>query len=373
MPHPFGDSSKRPNEMKKKKEKKSDHGFNDRLEPNFHRDIDEKPDDNSSGSRWASTANCFGSNASIMAHSKRRREMITKQLRILERQVARLSTLAVKHNENAQVITLPVGLGDLRKRFTPRHIPLSTDISNSITDFQRVKIDEDRPLFIYGKDGGLIAYRTTLKNRKLLVTLTQSIRELPCPVNRKFRGIDRGTRRTRYYCVWSPYAKTPFVSKELQEDGDAGLDFLRKNVDLWNHLSDVLAGIAPSAYKTFLRYPLPNKLQRFCTAWAGCAANIGTLDPVQTEAHRDVKESKFGYSCIVTAGDFTGGALICYELKLIIELPPGSCFFFPDSLITHSNENVLGERSSVVAFTQENMFHYWKRKYGYFNNKIQKN
>ena len=92
-------------------------------------------------------------------------------------------------------------------------------------------------------------------------------------------------------------------------------------------------------------------------------------DPVQTRPHRDVKESILGFSCIVTVGDYTGGALVCHELGLIIDLEPGCCFFFPDSLIIHSNEKVVGKCSSVVAFTQENMFSYWRRKYKYVNNK----
>ena len=40
--------------------------------------------------------------------------------------------------------------------------------------------------------------------------------------------------------------------------------------------------------------------------------------------------------------------------------------FFPDALIHHSNEPVApgGQRNSVVAFTQQNMFDYWKRQDG---------
>jgi len=55
---------------------------------------------------------------------------------------------------------------------------------------------------------------------------------------------------------------------------------------------------------------------------------------------------------------------------MIVELAPGDVFMFPDSLLHHANEEVTGgQRNSIVAFTQEKMFHYWKRKYGYVNNK----
>ncbi len=137
----------------------------------------------------------------------------------------------------------------------------------------------------------------------------------------------------------------------------------------WNRLSDILGQISPSTYKQFLRYPLPKDLKRFCTAWAGCVVNLGDKDPVQTKPHRDVKESIFGFSCVVPAGNYTGGALILYDLEMVIELAPGDIFMFPDSLIHHANEDISGEWSSIVAFTQENMFHYWKRKYGFINNK----
>jgi len=144
--------------------------------------------------------------------------------------------------------------------------------------------------------------------------------------------------------------------------------FLEQNTRLWVRISDILGQISPATYRRFLRYPLPGKLERFCTAFAGCVVNLGAQDPVQTAPHRDVKESIYGYSCVVPAGDYSGGALILFDLRLVVELGPGDVFFFPDSLIHHANEKVEGNRSSIVAFTQENLFHYWGRKYKYFNN-----
>ena len=156
----------------------------------------------------------------------------------------------------------------------------------------------------------------------------------------------------------------------MKEDEADNLEFLNKNRKLWIRLSDILGEISPSTYKAFLRYPLPKDLKRFCTAWAGCVVNLGDKDPVQTKPHRDVKESIFGFSCVVPAGNYSGGALILYDLEMIIELAPGDVFMFPNSLIHHANEDITGrQRSSIVAFTQENMFHYWKRKYGFVNNK----
>ena len=130
-------------------------------------------------------------------------------------------------------------------------------------------------------------------------------------------------------------------------------------------MSNLLGEISPSTYKRFQIFPLPGKLERFCGAWAGCAINIGkNKSPVQTKPHRDVKEGKYGYSCVCACGDYQGGELILYELGVVIELKPGDMLLFPDGLIHHANRPVAGTRYSVVAFTRGNMFAYWKRKFG---------
>ena len=305
-----------------------------------------------------------------MPHSKIKRSRISKHLRSI---IDHLEKLKVQHKNNllkAKIIRHhKVTLGELRAKFTPHHKSIPPELLANIHNFRRIKSDPTRPLFIYGRDGGLIAHRTSLNDPSLVETLTNSLKGLPRRMNYKFRGIDRGGYSTRHLTVWCAYAKKPFVSRELRQDEAANLEFLNANEKLWVRLSDILGEISPSMYKQFLRYPLPKELRRFCTAWAGCVVNLGDKDPVQTKPHRDVKESIFGFSCMVPAGNYSGGALILYDLEMVLELAPGDVFMFPDSLIHHANEDISGERSSIVAFTQENMFHYWKRKYGFINNK----
>lgn len=305
-----------------------------------------------------------------MPHSKAKRSRIYNHMRSIASHLQKLKNLHEKHIHKAKVIRhSSVTLGELRANYTPHHKSIPTELLANVQYFHRVKSDPTRPLFIYGKDGGLIAHRTSLNDSAMVDQLTQSLKALPRRTNHKFRGIDRGKYSTRHLTVWCPYAKKPFVSRELKEDEEANLEFLNSNVQLWNRLSDILGQISPSTYRQFLRYPLPKDLKRFCTAWAGCVVNLGDKDPVQTKPHRDVKESIFGFSCVVPAGNYTGGALILYDLGMVIELAPGDVFMFPDSLVHHANEDISGERSSIVAFTQENMFHYWKRKHGFINNK----
>jgi hypothetical protein len=308
-----------------------------------------------------------------MPHSKTKRISIRNHLARIENRLRYLQKLHSKQLQTAQTIMLSdVSLKKLRESFSLDHKPIPQHLLEGVKDFKRIPSDPKRFLFVYDKDGGLLACRAPLNDPLLLQDLTASLQALPSRTNHTFRGVDRGKFSTRHYCIWAPYSKTPFISRELREDGQAGLAFLQANQRLWDRISDILGMISPSTYRRFLRYPLPNNLKRLCTAFAGCVVNLGGQDPVQTLPHRDVKESIYGYSCVVPAGDYNGGAIVLYELKLIIELRPGEVLFFPDSLIHHANEETEGNRSSVVAFTQENLFHYWKRKFKLVDNKKEK-
>jgi hypothetical protein len=122
--------------------------------------------------------------------------------------------------------------------------------------------------------------------------------------------------------------------------------------------------MAPNFFKESLRYPTGPGLRHGCDAWAACVVNDSGNNPNQTNIHRDVKESQYGYSCVISCGEFTGGDLVLYELGYTLEVAPGDVLLFPDSLISHSNEPAQGNRKSVVTFTQENMFDNWAREYG---------
>ena len=217
-----------------------------------------------------------------MPHSERRRTGITKHIYELNEAIKRLKSSSSNYNENAQVITVSTTLGELRRITSTRDRGLPDSILNSLSTFQRVPFNPNRPLIIYGSDGGLIAYRTMLNNKEIVDNLINTIRELPMRANHKVRGVYRGKYLTRHYCTWSPYSKKPFISGDLKKDREAGLEFLRKNQELWSELSDIFGGIAPNIYKSFLRYPLPTETKRFGIAWAGCVVNIGDQDPVQT-------------------------------------------------------------------------------------------
>ena len=80
----------------------------------------------------------------------------------------------------------------------------------------------------------------------------------------------------------------------------------------------------PSVSRAYQKYPIPAGLTRMAGAFMGCVVNIGSVEtPVQTEPHRDVKESVFGVSCLCPFGDYSQGGIILWELEMVIELAAG--------------------------------------------------
>jgi hypothetical protein len=75
---------------------------------------------------------------------------------------------------------------------------------------------------------------------------------------------------------------------------------------------------------------------------------------VWTFKHRDRLNCPFGWCAIQALGHFDpklGGHLVLWELKLVIEFPPGSLVLIPSATITHSNVPVQAG-DSRVSFTQ---------------------
>ncbi len=84
---------------------------------------------------------------------------------------------------------------------------------------------------------------------------------------------------------------------------------------------------------------------------------------VQTIPHQDLLNLPYGWCAIHALGDFdpqAGGHIILWELKLIIEFPPGALLLIPSATITHSNLPVReGERrASITQYTGGSLFRY---------------
>ncbi|KAF9527051.1 hypothetical protein CPB83DRAFT_753067, partial [Crepidotus variabilis] len=84
---------------------------------------------------------------------------------------------------------------------------------------------------------------------------------------------------------------------------------------------------------------------------------------VRTHKHRDVRNLPYGMCAIHALGSFkhkAGGHIILWELKLIIEFPPGAMVLIPSATVTHSNVPVAGgqERASITQYTGGSLFCY---------------
>lgn len=300
-----------------------------------------------------------------MTHSTSKRKAKQRSKRKLTHRLKNLAKLKEKHLSLAKTITLKdVSLRDLRARYKPRHYDLPPAVRRKEAKFKTYPSSEE-PLIIYGSDSGLLAARVRIKRPDLIAKLSDAIDRLPEKTKHyKFKGINRSEYKTRHYGVWAAYMPVPKVTAEHKADGDKADEFLEGTQPLFREMSALLGALAPGVFKDFQLYPLPADAQRGCGTWAACVINNGGNNPNQTEVHRDVKESQFGYSCVVSCGDYTGGDIVLYELHCKMEMVPGDLLLFPDSLIHHRNDSAEGVRKSVVAFTQENMNDYWHREYG---------
>lgn len=299
-----------------------------------------------------------------MVHSVKNRKKKEKKMRTLKKRAERLLKLAPHQMEEVVEMTLPyVALGDLRRRWRQKGTPPHPVLLKKLNKFKRIKIQKDKPLRISGSDGGLLVYGVALNDKELVDNLYESIQAAPIPKHYVFKGEKRSDYESWHWTVWAKYSLEPFMSREYLDAQEEADKFFEDNKEVFSRMSGILGQCAPGVFKQFQTYPLPNGLRRLCGAWLGCAINKGGNNPNQTNIHRDASEALYGYSGLISCGDYRGGGLILWELEIVLETEPGDVVIFQDAVINHSNEKAKGNRSSVVCFTQENVYSYWNRKY----------
>ncbi|PPR07568.1 hypothetical protein CVT24_008783 [Panaeolus cyanescens] len=77
--------------------------------------------------------------------------------------------------------------------------------------------------------------------------------------------------------------------------------------------------------------------------------------------HRDCVNLAFGWCAITSLGDFDptkGGHFVLWDLKLIIEFPPGSTILIPSAVFSHSNTEIAPHESrfSITQYTAGALF-----------------
>lgn len=125
---------------------------------------------------------------------------------------------------------------------------------------------------------------------------------------------------------------------------------------------------APKVYNYYhehdkiLHAKFPHLKKNFERSIFSCATfNFGPT--TWTFKHRDARNCPFGWCAIQSFGPFDpkkGGHLILWELKLVIEFPPGATILIPSATVTHSNVPVQpgDERVSFTQYTSGSIFCY---------------
>ncbi|KAJ7067710.1 hypothetical protein B0H15DRAFT_925945 [Mycena belliarum] len=127
---------------------------------------------------------------------------------------------------------------------------------------------------------------------------------------------------------------------------------------------------APLIYRHYrehdvaLRRRYPELRRNFVGSVFACAAfNFGPN--VWTVKHRDIQNLAFGWCAVQALGQFApehGGHIILWDLKLVIEFPPGSTILLPSATVSHSNLPVdvkAGEkRASFTQYTPGGLFRF---------------
>ncbi|KAH9857662.1 hypothetical protein C2E23DRAFT_719904 [Lenzites betulinus] len=88
------------------------------------------------------------------------------------------------------------------------------------------------------------------------------------------------------------------------------------------------------------------------SAFAAATFNLGPQ--VATHVHIDHQNLPAGWCTVTAIGDFNpklGGHILLWDLKLMIEFPPGALILIPSAILRHSN-TVIGSGERRYSFTQ---------------------
>ena len=72
-----------------------------------------------------------------------------------------------------------------------------------------------------------------------------------------------------------------------------------------------------------------------------------------TGTHLDFGDS--GFNCVVPWGEYKGGGLVLWQLKIVVELEPSDAFFFIGLLIVHNVGKIEGVWNSIDLFCHKNV------------------
>lgn len=115
-----------------------------------------------------------------------------------------------------------------------------------------------------------------------------------------------------------------------------------------------------AAHQEQLHASDPRLRQNFENSVFSCTT-VNSGPATVTLPHADSANKPDGWCAISPFGPYNpklGGQLVCWDLKLIIEFPPGCTTFIPSAIVVHSNCPIQpGERRySITQYTAGGLF-----------------
>ena len=270
----------------------------------------------------------------------------------------------------------------LRQKFEQRQPITDADLS----DFQRYA-STDCPLVITGrKDHQKMIFRLRI-SYNFIVTLGETKHLLPQYAPQSGW---RGDYKTRNYCLWTKYAKHPYMSADLLEDGQAAKDWLAAQAPLFKYLSEALKHVDFHSYENMSNHPwldslLVNKawslgqkprpghvpsdqevpLHKVAGIWCGLALNCD--QEYSGMPHRDTTDVKHSLNCVIPWGDYEGADLLFREIRKRVQVSPGEVIFFRSRALTHNVSPLPegGVRNIVDLYSHQGILDVDREKRGH--------
>src|SRR5579859_322201 len=180
--------------------------------------------------------------------------------------LAQLKAVPLHTRESVHTIQ-HISIGQLRMLFKHKQNPVPDQYQTASDkgEFTRFPSDPMTTLIIKGNNSGIIACRSSLRDPSILESITTLFNDLPpyeaTPANRS--GTNRGRYPYSHYCVWSPYNKELFLSKEFKQHGPAAQCFMKESHALWEEMSSLLGRYFKGTYKDSRGTPFPMA----CRGW----------------------------------------------------------------------------------------------------------
>jgi len=99
-------------------------------------------------------------------------------------------------------------------------------------------------------------------------------------------------------------------------------------------------------------------LKLLCNVWFGTAISKKVTN--STSTYLDWRDNDLNY--VILWGEYEGGGLVLWPLKMVIKLQPRDTFFFIGSLIAHNVYEVVRVQHSINLFCIKTIL-IWKNRY----------